>query len=151
MPAMLTNPVQSTTIAKSQSQEAIENESMKNLSCQMLPGLFAWKPINPLQNGKPPADFSKSHRVYSGWSANLFKLRTLRRCNSFVYILAFCLFGHAAQAMKAVKAVKAANAVKAVKAANAANAAKAAKAENAANAVNAANVAIITSKLSQLS
>ena len=61
--------------------------------------------------------------MYSGWSANLFKLRTLRRRNSFVYI----------QAMKAVKAVKAANAAKA---------AKAAKAENAANAVNAANVAI---------
>ena len=81
-------------------------------------------------------------RVYSGWSANLFKLRTLRtlrRRNSFVYIHAFCLFGHAAQAMKAVKAVKAANAAKAAKAANAA---KAAKAENAANAVNAANVAI---------
>ena len=81
----------------------------------------------------PQSFLLQKGRVYSGWSANLFKLRTLRtlrRRNSFVYIHAFCLFGHAAQAMKAVKAVKAANA------------AKAAKAENAANAVNAANVAI---------
>ena len=32
------------------------------------------------------------------------KLRTLRRRNLFVYIDAFCLFGHAAQAVKAAKA-----------------------------------------------